>query len=289
MSVTPKSVILAGIDGSDFSDAVIEYAIWLSKTNQSPLKLLHTIEHSHHSEQVHHEGNLTPNIKEHLLDELSDEERQESKQLIADGKRLITDAKQKAEQAGVENVIAKQRHGTLPEALSDLESEISMVVLGAKGEDHEGSKAGLGTQLEQAIRAISKPVFIATTSFSEPQKLLFAYNGSPTSQKVLNLLKRNVFFDNQLEIHIVSVQKSMADATNLVEDARTELQAAGLNIVAKAMTGDPVKELTQYQQEKAIDITMMGAFSHSKLHGFIFGSFTTQMLLESTTQFLLIR
>ena len=81
----------------------------------------------------------------------------------------------------------------------------------------------------------------------------------------------------------------MADATNLVEDARTELQAAGLNIVAKAMTGDPVKELTQYQQEKAIDITMMGAFSHGKLHGFIFGSFTTQMLLESTTQFLLIR
>ena len=38
-----------------------------------------------------------------------------------------------------------------------------MVVLGAKGEDHQGSKAGLGTQLEQAIRAISKPVFIATT------------------------------------------------------------------------------------------------------------------------------
>ena len=50
-------------------------------------------------------------------------------------------------------------------------------------------------------------------------------------------------------------------------------KAAGLNIVAKAMTGDPVKELTQYQQEKAIDITMMGAFSHGKLHGFIFGSF----------------
>ena len=34
---------------------------------------------------------------------------------------------------------------------------------------------------------------------------------------------------------------------------------------------------------------MMGAFSHSKLHGFIFGSFTTRMLLESETQFLLVR
>jgi nucleotide-binding universal stress UspA family protein len=228
-------------------------------------------------------------MKEHLLDELSDEERQESKQLIADGKRLLIDAKQKAEQAGVENIITKQRHGTLPEALSDLEAEIAIAVLGAKGEDHADSKVGLGTQLEQAIRAINKPVFIAKTKFSEPQRLMFAYNGSPTSHKALNLLKQNAFFDNQLEIHIVSVQKNLKDAMNLVEDASTELQAVGLKVQSRALTGDPVKVLTQYQQEKAIDITMMGAFSHGKLHGFIFGSFTTQMLLEGTTQFLLIR
>ena len=38
-----------------------------------------------------------------------------------------------------------------------------------------------------------------------------------------------------------------------------------------------------------IDTTAMGAFSHGKLHGFFFGSFTTRMLLESATNFLLIR
>jgi len=289
MSMTKNGFILAGVDGSELGDAVIDYAIWLSKKGPAPLNLLHTIEHSHHSEQVHHEGNLTPNIKEHLLDELSDEERMESKQLIAEGKHILNQAKQKAEDAGVVDLIAKQRHGTLPEALIDLQSELAMVVIGSKGQDHSGEAKGLGTQLEAAIRVVSKPIFIVKYGFTEPKKLMFAYNGSPTSLKALNLLKREALFHDGLEVHVVSVSKNLREAENLVEDAKATLKEANIDVIGQALTGDSLSFLTQYQQDNAIDITMMGAFSHGKLHGFIFGSFTTQMLLESKTQFLLVR
>ena len=289
MSMTKNGWVLAGIDGSELSNSVIDYAIWLTKKGPTSLNLLHTIEHSHHSEQAHHEGNLTPNIKEHLLDELSDEERMESKQLIADGKQILNDARTKAESAGIVELIAKQRHGTLPEALIDLQSQVAIIVIGSKGQDHSGEAKGLGTQLEDAIRVATKPIFIAKSRFKKPKKLMFAYNGSPTSHKALNLLVREALIHKGLEIHVVSVSKNLQEARNLIEDAESVLKEVGIASTVQALCGDTLSLLTQYQKVNNIDITMMGAFSHSKLHGFIFGSFTTRMLLESETQFLLVR
>jgi len=77
-------LILVGVDGSSLCEVTIDYAIWLAKQCEAPLKLLHTIEHSHQHDEVGHQGNLTPNSKEQLLDELSDHERLESKKLIAE-------------------------------------------------------------------------------------------------------------------------------------------------------------------------------------------------------------
>ncbi|MBL1320689.1 MAG: universal stress protein [Methylophaga sp.] len=285
-----KKCVLACIDGSELGNAVSGYAIWLSQNSQSPIKFLHTIEHSHRTEHAHHEGTLTPNMKEHLLDELSDEERSESKQLIAEGKEILNKARQMAEQAGLSEIIAKQRHGTLPEALEDLESEIIMVVLGSKGEDHDGNKRGLGSQLEEAIRAIHTPIFIVKSEkLSEPKKLMFAYNGSPTSRKALEFIKQGTFCTASLEVHLVSVQKNINDAVKLIADAEAILAEGNINVKTKALSGEVVDELIRYQQENDIDTTAMGAFSHGKVHGLFFGSFTTSMLLESASNFLLIR
>jgi len=289
MTAAIKGLILAGIDGSNFSNSVIDTAIWISKQSQSPVKFLHTIEHSHHSDTPHHEGNLTPNMKEHLLEELSDEERVESKQLIADGKAILNNARDKAEQAGLTDIIAKQRHGSLPEALVDLESELSMVVLGSKGEDHQGEKQGLGAQLEEAIRAIHTPVFIVKDEFSTPKKMMFAYNGSPTSKTALQLIAQGHFCNQALDLHIVSVKSTLDDAQALIDEAAVVFEKEGVAITTQALAGEAVDELTAYQQKNDIDVTAMGAFSHGKVHGFFFGSFTTRMLLESNTNFLLIR
>jgi len=289
MTTHEQGCILACIDGSELGNSVVEHAIWLAQTSQLPIKFLHTIEHSHHSENAHHEGTITPNMKEHLLDELSDEERLESKKLIADGKAILANAKQKAEQAGLSNIIAKQRHGSLSETLVDLKDEISLVVLGAKGEDHDGNKQGLGSQLEEAIRAIHSPIFIVKDAFGQPKKMMLAYNGSPTSQQALNQIKQGQLGDLDLELHIVSVHKEQAQAQTLIDEANTFLANTELRLVTRAIEGETVEELTQYQHHNQIDITTMGAFSHGKVHGFFFGSFTTEMLLECSTHFLLIR
>jgi len=284
-----KKCILACIDGSELSDAVIEQAIWLANNSQSPIKFLHTIEHSHLSEQVHHVGTLTPNMTENLLNELTDEERTESKRLIAEGKTILTNAVLRAEQAGLTNIIAKQRHGTLSEVLHDLELEIEIVVLGATGQNHNGDKKGLGSQLEEAIRVIHQPIVIVKKPFVVPRNLMLAYNGSPTSKKAIEIIKKDLFSTQLCNIHIVSVQRNIEDAQRLVEEVETALSSFNCIVKTTALKGEPVELLTRYQQEHHIDLTMMGAFSHGKIHGFMFGSFTTQMLLDGSSNFFLLR
>lgn len=289
MTTEVDKCILACIDGSILSDAVIDQAIWLAKNSQFPIKFLHTIEHSHLTEHVHHEGNLTPNMTENLLQDLTDEERTESKRLMAEGKTILNNAIQRAEQAGLTTVIAKQRHGTLSEVLHDLKAEIEIVVLGATGEDHNGDKKGLGSQLEQAIRVTHQPMVIVKKPFVAPHNLMLAYNGSPTSIKAIEILKKELFATQSLNIHIVSVQNNIKDSQRLVDEVETALSSAKYIIKTTALSGDPLEQLTNYQQQHHIDLTMMGAFSHGKIHGFMFGSFTTQMLLDGSTNFFLLR
>jgi nucleotide-binding universal stress UspA family protein len=289
MTTIDKKCILACIDSSELSDAVIDQAIWLAKNSQFPIKFLHTIEHSHLSKHVHHEGRLTPNMTENLLNELSDAERTESKRLIADGKTILNNAVQRAEHAGLSNIIAKQRHGTVSEVLQDLEMEIELVVLGVNGQDHNGNKKGLGSQLEQSIRVTQKPIVIVKKPFVAPRNLMLAYNGSPTSKKAIEIIKQDVFSTQLFNIHIISVQKNIEEAQRLVDEAELALYSVKCVLKTTALTGDPVELLTQYQQEHNIDLTMMGAFSHGKIHGFMFGSFTTQMLLDGSSNFFLLR
>jgi len=281
--------ILVGIDGSAISDSLVQYAIWLAKSNGLTIKLLHIIEHSHKSEQAHHEGNLTPNIRRELLKELSDEERIESKQLIAKGKELINSAKEKVIAAGIDNVVAKLRHGTLPEAIEDLKDEIAFVMLGSKGKSHSIIDKGLGFHLEESIRATDTPVFIAQKEFTTPTKVMFAYNGSPTSKRAISMITQGNIYKESLEIHVVCVNSDIKLAESLADEAKQVLSQSNNSIITQALTGDTIEQLTTYQKQNAIDITAMGAFSHGKLHGFFFGSFTTKMIQQSDTNFLLIR
>lgn len=289
MTNTKKGYLLACLDGSRFCDSVVEHAIWIAQSNQHPIKFLHTIEHSHRSEQAQHEGNLTPGIRKQLLEQLSEEERQRSKIQVAEGKQILARAAEKAEAAGITDFVATQRHGTLLQAVRDLEHETALIILGSKGEDHEHGERGLGAQLTEAIRAVHIPVFVTKKDFVQPKQLMFAYDGSETSKKALEIVKNYRFCYQNLNIHVVSVQKDIEHANELLQRAKVVFGEAGISIQTHALTGDVVRGLTHYHKEHSIDITAMGAFSHGKLHDFFFGSFTHQMLLKSDTHFLLVR
>jgi len=47
--------------------------------------------------------------------------------------------------------------------------------------------------------------------------------------------------------------------------------------------------LCDYQAQHEIDMTVMGAFSHTRFHDWLLGSFTEKMLTQSPKPLLLLR
>jgi len=149
--------VLSCIDGASYTEAVCDYSNWIANTIQAPLKLLHTIEHRDTPAVADLSGAIGLGASEDLLNELTEAEKNHSRLLIQKGNVMLQAAKQKALDAGVEQVEVRQKHGGLAEALIDMESQIRVLVVGIRGEQHMDHEAGLGTQLESTCLLYTSP------------------------------------------------------------------------------------------------------------------------------------
>lgn len=287
MQALEQKWVMACVDGSQMSDAVVDYSAWIAQKVNSPLELVHSIEHSMLLEHTNHSGNLTPNMRENLMQDLSEQEQAESKRLIEEGKVVLQKAKQRIAQVSLKEVITKQRHGSLADTLTDLEDEIRVLVLGLRGEDHSDEEKGIGSQLETSIRALHKPIFIVNGTYSEPKSMMLAYNDTEGANKALDMVCKSPLY-RDMHVHLVHVSDK-PDAQDLLNKASEQLKSAGINYETALLTGEAQAALIQYQNDHNLDMTVMGAFSHGKLRSLFFGSFTLKMLEQTTKPILLLR
>ncbi len=288
MEALEKKWVIACVDGSELSQAVVDYSAWIAEKVKSPLELIHAIEHSQLLDHTDHSGNLTPNLRENLIKTLSEDERAENKRLIEEGKHILEKAKSSISVRSIKEVKTKQRHGDLEETLSDLESEIRVLVLGLRGEDHEATEEGIGSQLEDSIRAVHRPIFIVSEGFQEPESIMLAYNDTEAARKALDMLCKSPLYTN-MKIHLVHVTDDQSKGEALLKQAEKSLQQTDLDFQTALLSGDPQTQLLAYQDRHNLDMTMMGAFSHGKLRSLFFGSFTLTMLQHNKKPILLIR
>lgn len=288
METLQKKWVMACIDGSAMTNAVVDTAAWIAQTVNSPLELMHTIEHGMLLDKTEHTARYTPNMRENLMNELSEEERAESKRLIAQGKQMLEAQKQRLTAQGIKALVTKQRHGDLSEALQGIEDEIRVLVIGLRGEDHGNQAQAIGAQLEATIRALHKPIYIVNGPFEAPKNLMLAYNDTDAARKALAFVCDSPLYAD-MDIHLVHVNDNPSIGQPILEAAEVGLKRAGRNYTTALLTGDAQTALITYQDTHAIDLTVMGAFSHGALHKLFFGSFTLKMVLRSPKSMLLIR
>jgi nucleotide-binding universal stress UspA family protein len=287
MSHSEKNLVLAGIDGSAISAAVADYAAWIARRVAVPLKLLHNLEHREPPVVTDLTGSIGLGSREHLLDELTELEARRSKILLEQGKHILQVANDRAKQAGVEDAILCQRHGSLTETLMEMEESIRVLVLGVRGEEH-ASQEGLGHHIESIIRALHKPILIVNQDFAEPQRIMLAYDGSEAAEKALNYLLSSPLYQG-MDCHLVHVTKDDAKADELLASASAQLSKVGLQVVTAKLHGDAEQQLLSYQQEQDIQMIVMGSFGHGRLREMLLGSFTLNMLSHARIPLLLLR
>lgn len=283
-----RRTVLACIDGSGISDAVADYAAWISRCVNAPVKLLHNIEHSD-APSVNLSGKLGLDEREELLVELTEIEARRSKIYREQGKLMLEAATGRMLAAGVVEPESLQRHGSLIDSLIEMEDEIRVLVLGVRGASHEHQERVIGAQLEPVIRAMHRPILVVNRPFeSAPKRLMLAYDGSDAARKGLDMVTMSPLY-KELECHLVQVGSNNAGDQAILNDGLNTLSQAGLNVIGENLTGDIETALLDYQQRHDIDLIVMGAFGHGRLRELLFGSTTLKMLSHAGIPLLLLR
>ncbi|GFO73563.1 hypothetical protein BJAS_P4433 [Bathymodiolus japonicus methanotrophic gill symbiont] len=285
-----QQMVVACIDGAMLTDAVCDYAAWISKRVDAPLKLLHTIDH-HHETAVTADlsGNIGLGSQEDLLEEISGLEQQQSKLKLQKGKLLLQAAKDHVIAAGIPEPICSKRHGGLIESLIELEENIRVLVLGVRGQVHDEQNNTIGAKLEAVIRSLHRPILIVNEEFTTPQTIMLAYDGSEAAEKAVAMVASSPLYKG-LTCHLVCVNKNAANVASLLQQAQAKLKkATDLTLITASLSGKAEQELCAYQQEHHVDLTIMGAFSHTRLREMLLGSFTVKMLVHTKKPLLLLR
>ena len=226
-------------------------------------------------------------MKNNSTDALMRKERERRRKLISHGQTLLEEAKDQLKKAHPEgpDPQLEQRHGTLSESLIELEDSISTAVIGIRGETTDRRQQGIGTQLESIIRSIHRPILVVNQDFKEPKKSMLAFDGSESCRKALQMIATTEAF-RSIPCHVVHVG-SKAEA--MLSEAKEVLEKAGVSVVTAELNGVIEDALAAYQESNGIDVTLMGAFSHNKIRGFLMGSFTAKMLEKTNKPLFLLR
>lgn len=283
-----KTLVLACIDGSSYTPAVCDAAVWASQRLDAPLKFFHALQRKQEVVSTDLSGSIGFDARESLLEELVSLDEKRNKLAIERGRQLLAIAKDRARAAGNETVEGCQRHGGLVETLTELQDKIRLLVLGQRGEAASIASEHLGSHLERVVRTMKRPILVTPAEFSAPKKVMLAFDGSATTLKGVDMVAGSPLLRG-LPCHLVTVGTDTAEKRAKLEQARQTLEDAGIEAPTAILPGESESVLRQYQQDNGIDLIIMGAYGHSRIRQFLIGSTTTAMLRQSVVPVLLLR
>lgn len=280
--------VLACIDDSVYAEAVCDYAAWSAQRMGAQLSLLHVLDNPEGATPKNLSGSLGLSAQENLMEELAELGQKRSRLEMEKGKLMLQAAVQRTAEKGLTDVETRQRHGELIDTLIDLEPETRILVLGKRGADTESAHGHIGSHLESVIRAMHKPILIAQQTFTPPQKILVAYDGSTTMRKGIHIVAASPL-GRGIPHHLVMVGTETDVAREQLNEARQVMEAAGFEVTTAIVPGEADTALAEYQEREGIDLLVMGAYGHSRIRHLILGSTTTAMIKRSKVSLLVLR
>lgn len=284
--------ILLCTDGSAFAENIYHYGGWFATRLDAEIDVLYVTDIR--AQQAVQTGNLSGAIgidtAENLLTRLVELEHEKAKIDRQRAKLVLQTAAQTLRAEGVEQINLMHETGFLVDCLAEFEASYDLIVLGKRGATAEFASGHLGANLERIVRSSHKPCLVTSRQFKPLERVLVAYDGSPSCQKILQFLGNSSFLAG-LELHIVTAANSTADqaAIACLASAKQLAQQAGYAPVCSVIEGHSETAISNYVNEQDISLLLMGAYGHSRIRHLVIGSTTAQMLRSSHIPVLLFR
>ncbi|GAB4328914.1 MAG: universal stress protein [Calditrichia bacterium] len=277
-----KSILLA-VDGSQFTDPVLQHGIHFAKKLNAQLRVLTVIDVRifEWAVAIGVEG-FAPIIPSTAYQE-------ESQQLLEQkADQILNKVDEILKNTGIKYTLEKQQ-GNPVDVICDHARLSDMVIMGARGEFAKWSDKMMGATLEAVSRLSVKPICVVQRKFREIKKMLVAYDGSENACKALTLA---AFFANTLQTPLttLTIHPSEEEGLRILNEAHTYLSAYDLpEVKLLRIDGDVVEGIINTANMENADWIVMGSYGHSRIREAILGSHTVQVMRKSPLPILMAR
>jgi len=281
--------VLAALDHSVYAASVADHAGWAAARLGAPLDMVHVIDrHSWGSGESDLSGSLSLGGQEALLEKLVSLDEQRGRIAQEQGRILLAQAQARVAGLFGQSAAVRQRQGALVETLLELEPDVRLFVIGKRGVHANFAEGQLGSKLESAVRAASRPVLIASRAFRDVARFAIAFDGSATTRRCVDMVSASPLLAG-LECVLLMVGPGSASQREALQWAGQSLCEAGFAPTIRQAEGVAETVIAETVAAERIDLLVMGAYGHSRIRNRIVGSTTTQVLRNCKIPVLLLR
>lgn len=278
--------ILVCSDGSNYSRVCCQYATWLAGRTEATFEVLYVTDLRQFEVPLVADigGSLGIQPYQAVLGQLEELEKKKAEVILQSARAVFTEA-------GLEErVRTTHKTGLLVDCLTDYDASTDLIMLGKRGENANFATEHLGSTMERVLRASSRPCLVTSRAFRPINRLLLAYDGSPSCRKALDYLASSPAWRG-LEVHVVIVAGAVAadEAVKHLQQAEAALKTAGFAPICQMLHGSPEDQIAAYVASNDIQLLAMGAYGHSRIRYLIIGSTTTGMIRTCKVPVLLFR
>lgn len=281
--------ILACTDGSTYAASVYDHAAWAARQLGASIHVLHLVDPHHETtEAANLSGAIGLGAKSALLEELVQLEATKARLAHAKGRALLEAARAHFAAAGIEHVVADQKHGALADSIETYEAEADLVVLGKRGENHALDFKHLGSNLERVVRTCRHPVLAAARVFKPIRRALIAYDAGGATERAVDFIATSPLLRG-VALHLLAVGSGDARISSGLAAARQKLTAAGFEVTTEIASGHADEVIAAAVKRDGFHLLVMGAYGHTRIRQLIIGSTTATLLRTCAVPALLFR
>jgi nucleotide-binding universal stress UspA family protein len=277
-----KSILLA-VDGSAFTNAVVEYGIDLAKKLNAFLRVYSIIDIRIYEWVLNTGGEgYMPVVPSNVFHDESFKFHSERAEV------LIETLRKKLKESRL-TFEADKLEGDPVEVICDISRQVDLVIMGARGDYARWGDRLLGATVESVSRQIHAPLLISGQKYKNFKLIICAYDRSESSNMGLKL-SANLCEQLELPLEVVAIHDDDLVRNETLTEARIYLEPYKLKSQFRHEVGDPAKTLIQVTQDVPEPaLLVMGRFGHSRIREAIIGSTTVQVMRRANKPILLAK
>lgn len=182
----------------------------------------------------------------------------------------------------------KRLTGIISNIIAEEAKRVDLVIIAQRGEHEKWSSGLLGSTTESVVRKSPRPVLVTPNNYRPFDKGLIAYDGSIESNKALKAACE-LFSSLQASLKVAFVTSDEEKRSELTAEVKEFVGPYHMDVGIECLQGDAGKEILNYAEKNSINLIIMGAFGHSRLHDLILGGTTAYIIRKSNIPILLNR